>query len=172
MRARTPGLLRAAWLDGVFAAVIAAALVASVAFKPALSALEGSAARGDDDRLPGRDVLLLALIVGGLAVIGRWPDRALGVLVVALAMETGVDCVYFFQASQGSYVERGLLDAAWMLVAMLFATAAVLRTSTAPSPSSHRRRNPEPLIGAAAVVGVALLTYDAVAEIDRPPSSC
>ena len=167
IRSRVPGLPRAAWLDGLIGAVIAASLVAAVAFRPVVDALDGSAAAvATTIAYPAADVLMLAFVAGALVTFGRTSDRTLGLLAVALTSQTLADCVYLVQAPRGTYVEGGPLDILWIVAVLTIATAA-RQPANALAPASRRDTGrSELLIGIFAVITGGLMVVNATAGLD------
>jgi two-component system cell cycle response regulator len=126
LRARIGAFPATRWLDGLIAGTAIAAIAAAFALGPIVDAgTEGDTLAVATNLLyPIADLTLLALIVSATAFTGWRPDRrwlALGAGFVILACS---DVAYLLESAEGSYVEGGLLDAAWPLGALLIAAAA------------------------------------------------
>lgn len=136
VRRRLDSFSASRWLDGIIVGAAAAALVAALALNPIVDASTRSGdmlAVATNLAYPIGDLALLALIATAAALdrwrFGtRWLVLAAGLVVIA-----GSDCIYLLQSAQGTYVEGGLLDAAWPIGAVLIATAAWMKpTEQAP----------------------------------------
>ena len=131
---------RAVWLDGLTAALAAGSVVAAVLLRVVLDSTGGSlAAVATNVAYPAGDAILLALLVGAVAIgrgaIGRAPLLlAAGLVIGALA-----DGIYLFQAAEGSYVEGTFLDALWPASMLCIALAAWSDEECAPPPALPAR---------------------------------
>ena len=111
------------WLDGLIAAVAAAALGAAVLVEVVLRSAEGSfSAVATNVAYPIGDILLLSAVFGVFSLAAwrlerRWLILGLGFLATAIA-----DGVYLFEIE--SYRPGGLLDVLWPASALLVALAA------------------------------------------------
>src|SRR5580692_4846290 len=110
-------------------------------------------------------------LIAGLAVAALTAALALGPIAAAStggsSLEVATNLAYLLQSAQGSYVEGGLLDAAWPLGALLLAGAAWV-------PAGARREvNPRGLRVAVVPVIAALLAIGVLAgeRIDRMPAA-
>jgi len=105
---------RAAWLDGVTAALATAAVSAAVIVQVVLEATGGSvAAIATNLAYPAGDILLLAILIGAIAVGGLRIGRSLLLLVGAVAVGAIADSIYLFQVAQVSYTPGTFLDTLW-----------------------------------------------------------
>ncbi len=94
---------------------------------------------------PIGDLVLLALAAGGLVLGG--PRVSRGTLAGALAALAFVaaDSVYVVGSARGTYEVGGVLDAGWLLGALLVAYAAIVwdpRPARAGRPPSSATRRP------------------------------
>jgi two-component system, cell cycle response regulator len=160
MRRRLGSFSPARWLDGIIFGAAAAALVAAFALDPIVAASTHSGdtlAVATNLAYPIGDLALLALVVTAAALdrwrLGaRWLVLAAGLVVLAVS-----DGSYLLQSADGTYVEGGLLDAAWPLGALLIATAAWLRPSSRRAPVraiSGTRQIVVPVAGALVAIGI------------------
>jgi diguanylate cyclase (GGDEF)-like protein len=149
------------WLDGIIVGAAAAAVVAAFALNPIVDA---STRAGDTLQVatnlayPIGDLTLLALVATAAALDGwrlgaRWLVLGAGLVVLA-----GSDVTYLLQSAKGTYVEGGILDAAWPLGALLLAAAAWIapprRAPVAAGNTAGLRQILIPTIGALTAVGV------------------
>jgi len=116
------------WLDGLIAAGAVAALTTALALGPIVAASSSGdvAAAATNLAYPIADLALLSLIITVAALSGWRPGLSWLTLGLGLIVLAGSDVVYLLQAAQGTYVEDGLLDAAWPLGVLLLAAAAWL----------------------------------------------
>ncbi len=157
------------WLDGLIAGLAVAALVAALALGPIASAsTEGSSLEvATNLAYPVCDLTLLTLVISAAAFTGWRPGSTWSLLGAGLLALAGSDVAYLLESAQGTYVEGGLLDAAWPLGALLIAGAAWV---SAPP----RRRVVSRGIRVAAVpVGAALLAMGVLAgeRVGRLPAT-
>jgi diguanylate cyclase (GGDEF)-like protein len=132
MRSRIGSFPATRWLDGLIVGSAVAALAAALALEPIVNASTSgdTAAIVTNLAYPIADLTLLTLVVTAAAFTGWRPGLSwltLGVGLVVLAISDGI---YLLQSAQETYVEGGILDAAWPLGALLLAAAAWL----APGP--------------------------------------
>lgn len=132
MRARIGSFPATRWLDGLIVGSAVAALAAALALEPIVDASSSgdTAAVIVNLAYPIADLTLLTLVLTAAAFTGwrpglSWLTLGLGLVVLAVS-----DGIYLLQSAQETYVEGGILDAAWPLGALLLAAAAWL----APGP--------------------------------------
>ncbi|HWC08912.1 MAG TPA: hypothetical protein VG458_07665, partial [Solirubrobacterales bacterium] len=135
MRERIGSFPATRWLDGLIVGSAVAALAAALALEPIIDA----STSGDSAEIvvnlayPIADLTLLTLVATAAAFTGwrpglSWLTLGLGLIVLAAS-----DGIYLLQSAQETYVEGGILDAAWPLGALLLAAAAWL----APGPKQR-----------------------------------
>ena len=161
VRRRLDAFSAARWLDGIIVGAAVAAVVAALALNPIVDA---STRSGDTLQVatnlayPIGDLTLLALVATAAALDGwrlgaRWIVLGAGLVVLA-----GSDVTYLLQSAKGTYVEGGILDAAWPLGALLLAAAAWIapprRAPVAAGNTAGLRQILIPVAGALAAVGV------------------
>ncbi len=148
------------WLDGVMAALAAAAVGAALLFEAVLETTDGSrAAIVTNLAYPLSDILLLALVMGVFALSGWRPGRVWALIGGALATSAIADGIFLYQAASGSYVEGTPLDALWPAAMLLLAAAAWQPAQRAASIELEGR----PLIATPAgcgVLAIGVLLYD------------
>jgi diguanylate cyclase (GGDEF)-like protein len=162
LRARVGSFPVTRWLDGLLVGTAVAAIVTALALGPIVGASTngGAAAVATNLAYPIADLTLLTLVVTAAAFTGWRPGRSwltLGTGLIVLAFSDGI---YLLQSAQGSYVEGGILDAAWPLGALLLATAAWLAPQSKPVIESDAKR-------VAAVPAVAALAAIALQFADQ-----
>jgi diguanylate cyclase (GGDEF)-like protein len=86
---------------------------------------------------PAADLLLLTLAVGVYPSLGWRNETRWNLLVAGFAFFTLADTVYLLQMTAGSYREGALLDACWLLAALLIAIAS-WRPSSRVTPRSTK----------------------------------
>ena len=160
LRARLGDVPRSLWLDGLIGALTVSALGAALVFQPVLDSTEGSPlAVATNLAYPLGDLLLLALVIGFLALTGWRMDRAWLVIGAGLVFFAVSDSVYLYQAAVGSYVEGTLLDAGWVVAIVLLAFGAW-------QPTAGRRQAElegyqlVAIPSVFALLGLGLLVYD------------
>jgi diguanylate cyclase (GGDEF)-like protein len=167
LRRESSKLVPAAWLDGVVAGLGAAALCAAFAFDRImhLSGGGGAAATATNLAYPVGDVLLLAMAVGGSAVLaggGRsaWRLVAAGCAVVAIG-----DTSNLFQVTSSTHLGAIADGVAWPSAILLFSAAVWVR----PRRSDLLAHQPAPgflLPGLGAAAGVAILLAGSVSHLN------
>jgi two-component system cell cycle response regulator len=117
------------WLDGLIAGLAVAALVAALALGPIAAASNTGSTLETATNLayPVCDLTLLTLVITAAAFTGWRPGATWSLLGAGMIVLAGSDVTYLLQSAQGTYVEGGLLDAAWPLGALLMAGAAWVR---------------------------------------------
>jgi diguanylate cyclase (GGDEF)-like protein len=113
------------WLDGVIGGLVVCAVGAAVVVGPVMSTT-GGAKLGILTNLayPLFDLLLLALVVGVIALNGWRLDRTWLLTAAGFAAFGVADSAYLYQAAAGTYVEGRLVDVGWVLATVLLASAA------------------------------------------------
>jgi two-component system cell cycle response regulator len=125
LRPRARTISGTLWLDGLTAALAAAALGAAVLVQLVLESTEGSVATVvTNHAYPVGDVILLSAVFGVFSLTGwrpghRWLLLGLGTLSTATA-----DSIYLFQSGSGTYVDGTWVDILWPAAALLVASAA------------------------------------------------
>src|SRR5690606_28852771 len=104
---------------------------------------------------PIADLVLLALVVTVAALSGWRPGAAWLAVGAGLTVTATSDVVYLFRSAQGTYVEEGALDAAWLLGLLLLAAAACLSPPLASrGRPAGRRTSFVPVLAALIAVGI------------------
>jgi two-component system, cell cycle response regulator len=160
VRGRVRGFGAAQWLDGIIVGLAVASLAAALVLGPIFDAgTRGAGALADATNLayPVGDLMLLALVATA-AALGRWRITRRWLVLAAGLVVLGIsDVAYLLQSADGTYVEGGLLDAAWPLGALLIAVAAWIRPPTRPASAQIPAGLPQilvPVIAALVAIGI------------------
>ncbi len=165
VRSRLPGLHRSLWLDGAISALALAAVAAAVALGPIMQATTGSFAIVSTGLAYVAVDLILLILVATVFGLTFWrPGRAWLFLGLGLLLLASGDWIYLFQTAKGTYVDGGVLDAAWPAAFMLVGFAAW-------QPASDKAERTAPGLlpavapAVAAIMAVVLLAYDHFTQI-------
>jgi diguanylate cyclase (GGDEF)-like protein len=165
VRARSRGFRPSVWADGLCGLLGAAALGAA-ALAPLLSDVGGSGAEvAVNLAYPLGDLVLLSLVVGMLAVLGRQLGRVWLLLGGGLAIMAVADTVYLYLASSDAYAEGGLLDTLWPAAALIIAAAAWSPPGDRVTVRPGRLALLAPTV-CAAIGGIVILAVDHVRRLD------
>jgi diguanylate cyclase len=121
LRARVRRLTSSMWLDGIITGLTAAAFATALAVG---ESLHGAAGTTLVVIYPIADLLLLILLTGALAVIGRGAGPTWWFLTGGVALFVLTDTVYAVRVVHGTYVSGSLLDAGWGVAFLCFGLAA------------------------------------------------
>jgi two-component system cell cycle response regulator len=125
LRARLHQLRAHVWLDGLIGALAVGAVAVAVVFGAVAATSEGTTwAIATNMAYPLADTILLALVVGALALTGWRADRALACLAGGFLLFGASDAIYLYQVATDTYVEWTLLDVGWPAAAVLIAVAS------------------------------------------------
>ena len=161
MRRRIRAFHASLWLDGIVAALGMAACAAALVLPPILAmSLQGElAAVAVNLAYPTADMLLLALLLGALALTGWRPDRSITLLGIGVLLTAGADISYLDAVAHGQYEAPAWASSLWPASALVTAFAAWQRAGTArPVRLEGRRLLVLPL--AAMTAALALLFVD------------
>jgi diguanylate cyclase (GGDEF)-like protein len=151
---------RSLWLDGLTAALAAAAVGAAVLFQAVLEATEGSrAAVITNLAYPLGDILMLSLVVGVFALAGWHPGRMWLLVGLGFACSALADAIYLFQEASDAYVPGAPFDALWPASMLLIAWSAWQPAAR----TRDRSKEGRPLLATPAISGalaIAVLLYD------------
>src|SRR5271157_4212440 len=117
------------WLDGMMTGLGAAAVVAAFAFDTIAKGVSGSPLTvATLLAYPIGDLVLLAFVVGALAMVPTFRNAVWLILALGCTLEALGDTVYLIQASAGTYRVGTLLDATWPAAIFLMSFAMWQRT--------------------------------------------
>ncbi len=159
LRSRAKTIGGTLWLDGLTAALAAAALGAAVLVELVLGSTEGSRATVVTNlAYPLGDVLLLSAVFGVFSLAGwrpgrRWLLLGLGTLSTAIA-----DGIYLFQSAAGTYVDGTWVDILWPAAMLLIASAAWSQDRSSELEVKGRPLLAVPAV--CAVVSTGIFVYD------------
>jgi diguanylate cyclase (GGDEF)-like protein len=167
MRRALKRLLPGTWLDGVIAGLGAAALCAAFAFHSVLHSVGGHPVSvAANLAYPVGDVLLLALVVGGTALLPNMRKTQWLLLASACALNAAGDTFNLLQASgQTSHIGTVVDGIAWPGSLLLMSMSVWVR----PGHSDPLVRTKPPgflLPGLGAVAGLALLILGILMRVD------
>ncbi|MBS1894998.1 MAG: diguanylate cyclase [Actinobacteria bacterium] len=147
------------WLDGLIAGLAVAAATAALALGPIAAASNGGSSLETATNLayPICDLTLLALVATAASFTGWRPGATWSLLGAGMVVLAASDVAYLLQSAQGTYVEGGILDAAWPLGALLIAGAAWVR------PPARRQVVARGMRVAAVPIAAALLAMGVLA---------
>ena len=168
VRSRLSGLRRGMWLDGIIAALAVSALCAALVVEITLAAgLSGSVvAITTTLAYPLGDLILVSATVLVMALSGWRLDRTWRLLGVGFFVFAVADGLYFWQVDQGTFVNGGPLDVAWLAAALLFGAAALQESPPRrESPSDGQRVLVLP--AGFGLLGLGLVVYGNLAAINR-----
>ncbi len=160
LRSRVRSLAGTLWLDGMTAALAAAAIGAAVIVELVLESTEGSTSTVVTNlSYPLGDLLLLSAVFGVFALTGWRPGPRWLLLGLGALSTTAADAVYLFQSSAGTYVEGTWIDILWPAAMLLVASSAWMPDRTREGLEVEGR----PLLAVPAVcalLATGILVYD------------
>ena len=166
MRLEVRRLPLTAWLDGIMTGLGAAAVVAAFAFDTISREVTGSPLTVVTlFAYPIADLVLLAMVVGALAMLPTWRNAQWLILALGCALNAVGDTVYLFQTSAGSYLVGTLLDATWPASIFLISLAMWQRSTRSTRSVVIRPRFALPAIGA--TCGLVVLFQGSLNHVSR-----
>ncbi len=126
LRSRLATWRTSMWLDSLIAATAVAAVSADVVVATVVrsSVHASTAALITNVAYPIGDLVLLAMAVGAIALEGWRADRTWFALTAGFAAFTVTDGLFLVKTANGSYQVGTMIDAGWLLAAVLIAWAA------------------------------------------------
>ncbi|MGC9960437.1 MAG: bifunctional diguanylate cyclase/phosphodiesterase [Acidimicrobiales bacterium] len=168
MRGQVRRLTAPNWLDGAVAGLGAAAVCAAFAFHSILVSTGGSvAATITNLAYPIGDLLLLALVVGGTAVLSNGRRAPWLLLASGIALNVAGDTFNLFQTTAGSSTAGRILNGiAWPTAILLMSMAVWLRPHASDLVAAERPSG-FVLPGLGALSGLAVLFIGSVHHMGR-----
>ena len=167
LRSRARGVPRRLWVDGVTAALGVAALSAAIVFETVLDSVSGAPlAIATGLAYPLLDLVLLGISVGALASTGWRLDRTWMLLAAGVSTFWLADSLYLVRTAQGVYESGGWFDAGWWAGLTMIAAAAWQRPPARVKHAADERVRVIAVPLAFGAVGLGLLVYGAVADVN------
>jgi two-component system cell cycle response regulator len=166
LRSRLATWRTSMWLDSVIAATAVAAVSADVVVATVVrsSAHLSTAASLTNLAYPIGDLVLLAMAIGAIALEGWRADRTWFALTAGFAAFTVTDGLFAVKTANGSYQVGTIIDAGWLLAAVLVAWAAWQPITRSARPTMDGWRFVIMPIGFALVALVMLASSDRFAR--------
>jgi predicted signal transduction protein with EAL and GGDEF domain len=175
IRARVPRFHPSMWLDGVIGALGTTAVGVAFLIGPYLDPASGRpAVELINLALPAMDVLLLALLVAVGSILGLRMDRSLVSVILALLLVLTGDVLLFARTVQGTYVDGGATELAWLsgiACAALAAHSARMRPPASAAQRDERSRVGWRLLALPLACNIASLLVLAAGWGDALPSA-
>jgi two-component system, cell cycle response regulator len=169
MRRRIREFHASLWLDGIVAALGMAACVAALVLPPilAMSVQGDTPAVAVNLAYPAGDLLLIALLLGALALTGWRPDRSITLLGIGVLLSGVADMSYLDAVAHGQYDAPAWASSLWPASALVTALAAWQPVVTVrPMQLEGRRLLVLPLVAmTAAVVLLFVDHFDRVSHL-------
>jgi two-component system cell cycle response regulator len=125
VRARVASVRATLWVDGMIGGLAVASVAAAVVFDAVLGAVGGkSVVVATSLAYPIADMVLVALVMGGLHMSRRSLDRTWLWLGAGLSTFAVSDSIRLVQAARETYTPGGVLDAGWTVALVMVAFAA------------------------------------------------
>lgn len=169
VRSQLVRFTKAFWIDGLVAGLTVAAIAAALVLDRVLESTGGDAAAvAVNLAYPLADLLLIALVVGFLALGGRRVSGTWLLISLALGVFAVSDSVYLVQIANGTYGFGSYVDLGWPAAAVILALASAAPSMRTAASGDLRAL---PLVPAGfALVDIALLLYDHSPASTRSPS--
>jgi two-component system cell cycle response regulator len=160
LRSRVEGAPRTLWVDGLTAALAAAAMSAAVVLQAVLHTVGGNALGvATNLAYPIGDLILLAVVVAAFALRGWRADRTWALLGLGIVLFWIADSYYLVTVANETYVYPSVWDGGWTSCLVLFSAAAwqPVRRSVAIEDSGSMRFTVFPLAFASLGLGILVL---------------
>jgi diguanylate cyclase (GGDEF)-like protein len=165
-RSRFTGITPGLWIDGLTAALAAAALGSAVLVEEVLQITEGPTSTVVTGlAYPLGDVVLLSLAIAAFSLTAWRPGRVWWLIGLSLLVFAVGDSIYLYLSAKGRYVEGQLLDVAWP-AALLFMAVAAWQDSFAARRIDVRGRALLAVPAACALIAAGVLTVDHFARVN------
>jgi diguanylate cyclase (GGDEF)-like protein len=164
VRARAHEINWRLWMDGVIAALGTAALGAAFVFDFVAEKAEGTPLQiATTLAYPLGDIMMVAMVVGVVALTGWRPGRTWSLLLAGLAALVIADIAYTLQSTEealpgGNWIDPIYLIAAVCLGAAVWQPAAAAEI-TSPGEGDERREIVVPAVFASVMIGLFAMQY-------------
>ncbi|MBS1870766.1 MAG: diguanylate cyclase [Actinobacteria bacterium] len=148
------------WIDGLLAALTAAALIVALAFGPIVEATHGNASQMALNLAdPLGDLVLVGFVLIAFATQAWRPGRGWALFGFGLLLSAVADTLYLYQDAVGIYYDGSVVDVMWP-TALICCSWAAWQPWRTPSP--HHRYGSQTFVypSAFAVIALLLLTWD------------
>jgi diguanylate cyclase (GGDEF)-like protein len=162
IRARAHQLHWRLWTDGVIAGLGTAAIGAAFIFDYVAEHTEGTALEvATSVAYPLGDIVMLALVVGVVALTGWRPDRTWSLLLAGLAAQAVADVAYTLQSTNGALPGGNWVDPIFLISACFLGAVLWQPTATLQSRDRFdtRRELIVPAIFAGVMIGLFAMQY-------------
>jgi len=148
------------WVDGLLAALTAAALIVALAFDPIVDATHGDASEVMHNlSYPLGDLVLVAFVLVAFATQAWRPGRGWALFGLGIALSAIADTLYLYQDAVGTYHDGSIVDFVWPTALVCCSWAAWQPWRLGPGRHGYGRQT-FIFPSAFAIVSLALLTYD------------
>jgi two-component system, cell cycle response regulator len=125
VRTRVESVRATLWVDGVIGGLAVASVAAAIVFDAVVGSAGGKPALvAINLAYPIADMVLIAMVMGGLHMSRRSLDRTWLWLGAGLATFAVSNSIYLVQTARETYIPGGVLDAGWSVALVLIAFAA------------------------------------------------
>jgi two-component system, cell cycle response regulator len=148
------------WIDGLLAALTAAAVIVALAFNPIVDATHGNASEVLRNlSYPLGDLVLIGFVLVAFATQAWRPGRGWALFGFGIALSAVADTLYLYQDAIGTYHDGSIVDVMWPIALICCSWAAWQPWRSAPA--GHRYGRQTFIYPSAfAIVALALLAYD------------
>ena len=160
LRSRVEGAPKTLWVDGLTAALAAAAMSAAVVLQAVLHTVGGNALGvATNLAYPIGDLILLAVVVVAFALRGWRADRTWALLGLGIVLFWVADSYYLVTVANETYKYPSLFDGGWTSCLVLFAAASwqPARRTVAIEDSGSMRFTAFPIAFASLGLGILVL---------------
>jgi len=167
LRSRVAGLSASIWVEAVVGALALASVGATVLFDPLVASTRGNVSTvATNLAYPTMDLLLLAFVTGGFALLGTKAGRAWVLLGLGMVLFAIADSGYLVEVAHSEYSESSWINALWPLSTAVMALAAWVHDATHASAEERSDGWAAKLLtGFFALLIVAVMAYSDITAI-------
>jgi diguanylate cyclase (GGDEF)-like protein len=167
LSARVEGTPRTLWVDGITAALAAAALSAAIVLQTVLDTVGGNALGvATNLAYPFGDLILLSVVIASFALRGWRVDRTWLLLGAAIVLFWIADSYYLVTVANETYTYPSIFDGGWTTSLVLLSAAAWQRPRRAVAVEDQRGLRFTALPIAFATLGLAILVIAALNDLN------